>query len=365
MPDMQREMRALISPNGFTPKKGRKAKYLAPIAKGTSRPSLAAMFSIRVPCILFLLCFSCLASAEDRLSARQELVRQVVRESGLSESYVRPLLMQARYTPSVIRRIEHPYEAKPYIEYRKLFVNPQRIDAARKYLREHRYAFDLCEGRYGVQREMIAAILAMETRFGAYLGRDRVLDALVTLSLGYPRRADFFRHQLVALLQLGQEEGLDIRKLVGSYAGAFGVTQFIPTSYRAYAVDANGDGRRDVWHTPEDIVCSVAHYFQAHHWDATRPVMQWLPDTPSLRALQVRNLRNWRSFSKLRGLLGNKVAGWRDDDRVNIIAGGAGKGRELALVHYNFFVITRWNRAFHYAMAASELAAAIAQKEGS
>ncbi len=295
---------------------------------------------------------------------RQALIATVVKESGLSDAYVRSILMQADYLPSVIRRITTPYENKPYEQYRQLFVNEQRLQAARDYLRQHRQVFDVCEQRYGVQREMIAAILAMETRFGAFMGRDRVLDALFTLAVGYPKRAKFFRGELVALLQLAREEHLDIHQLKGSYAGAFGATQFIPTSYRAYAVDADGDGRRDVWHTPADIVCSVGNYFHAHHWDASRPVLQWLPNQKALRDMRVDRLKHWRTFSAIAPLLPVKAANWHADDRVNIITGGAGAGRELALVHYNFYVITRWNRAFHYAMAASELAAAIAQQGG-
>jgi len=303
------------------------------------------------------------ATAMDHSNDRKALITQLVKQTGLASSYIKPLIMKAKFDPSIIKRITTPYEGKPYADYRKLFVDDAHIRSARAYLQQHKKVFDTCEQRYGVQREMIAAILSMETRFGSYMGRDRVLDSLFTLSVGYPRRAKFFRGELAALLQLAQEEGLDPSTMVGSYAGAFGVTQFIPTSFRGYAVDADHDGKRDVWHTPLDIVCSVGRYFQKHHWDASRPIMQWLPATKHTSSWQTQSLKQWHHFAELRPSLNQTASVWRDNDRVNIINGGAGLGKELALVHYNFYVITRWNRAFNYALAASELAAKLSQKE--
>jgi len=297
-----------------------------------------------------------MAAAMDHGKQRVRLIAQLVKHAGLAASYVKPLIMQAKFDPSIIKRITTPYEGKPYVDYRKLFVNAAHIASARAYLQQHKQVFDTCEQRYGVQREMIAAILSMETRFGGYMGHDRVLDSLFTLSIGYPRRAKFFQGELAALLQLAQEEDLDPSTMVGSYAGAFGMTQFIPTSFRGYAVDANHDGKRDVWHTPLDIVCSVGHYFHRHHWDASRPIMQWQPASKAVASWQTKSLKHWHNFAQLRPTLSQPATMWRDDDRVNIIKGGAGKGKEFAVVHYNFYVITRWNRAFNYALAASELA---------
>jgi|UPI00035F0147 membrane-bound lytic murein transglycosylase B len=314
--------------------------------------------------VLLFQSYNAMAASVDHRAERMQLIAQLVKQTGLAEPYVKPLIIQAKFDRSIIKRITTPYEGKAYSDYRKLFVDDAHIRSARAYLKEHKQVFDTCEQRYGVQREMIAAILSMETRFGGYMGRDRVLDSLFTLSVGYPRRAKFFRGELAALLLLAQEEGLDPSTMVGSYAGAFGVTQFIPTSFRGYAVDANHDGKRDVWHTPLDIVCSVGHYFQQHHWDASRPIMQWLPATKAATSWQTRSLKQWHRFSELRATVNQPAAIWRDDDRVNIIKGGAGHGKTFALVHYNFYVITRWNRAFNYALAASELAATLSQKEG-
>jgi len=159
---------------------------------------------------------------------------------------------------------------------------------------------------------------------------------------------------------LCDEEGLEAKDFKGSYAGAFGTTQFIPSSYRAYAVDADKDGKRDVWNSPDDIIHSVAHYFQRHGWDHTRPVAHWLPLIPALKAQAELGLKDWQSLASLRQhsktLRNTALPMWKDDDKVTIINMKTDKGDQMALVHYNFYVITRWNRSYNYAMAVNELA---------
>ncbi|RMH52001.1 MAG: lytic murein transglycosylase B [Zetaproteobacteria bacterium] len=293
---------------------------------------------------------------------RAALVDALVRQTGLPRAEVAAALTQARYRDSVIRRITTPYEARPYAAYRPLFVRRRLADQGRAYLREHAAVFAAARARYHVQPEMIAAILGMESHYGRRRGRDRVLDALYTLAVGYPRRADFFRRELGEFLLMCHEERRDPASVVGSYAGAFGTTQFIPSSYRAYAVDGDGDGRRDVWDSPTDIIYSVANYFHRHHWDDRRPVAHWLPEGAGRRApiaalIAARSLR-WRALADLRPELGRLPAHWRDDDRVTVIALAVEEGVERPLlIHYNFHVITRWNRSRNYAMAATELAA--------
>ncbi len=292
--------------------------------------------------------------------SRHTLAARLTREFGLPEKQVAAVLQQAHFIPGVIERMEAPYEARPWHEYRPLFVTRRLAAEARDYIRAHMADFRRARERYGVQPEIIAAILGMETHFGRHRGRDRVLDALYTLAAGYPRRADFFRKELGHFILLCREEGLKPDSLVGSYAGAFGVTQFIPSSYRAYAVDADGDGRRDVWHSTADITASVAHYFHAHGWDAARPVARWMPpltDRDVVRAMRRAGMRQWMTLKHARPALPPLPAVWRDDDRVSLIRLDTNTGPRDVLVHYNFYVITRWNRSANYAMAATELAA--------
>jgi len=293
-------------------------------------------------------------------SPRQEIILKLQQETGLEPGYIEKAISQATYDASVIKRIKTPYESKAYKEYRPLFVNQKLADKGLAYLKEHQQIFERAEKKYGIQPEIIAAILGMETRYGHYKGRDRVLDALYTLATGYPRRANFFRNELGEFLQLCHEEKLSPTSIQGSYAGAFGTTQFIPSSYRGYAVDADSDGRRDVWESPDDIINSVANYFNRHGWKADRPVAQWLDRLPK-KVFFARMLhdetKKWRKLGELRKHAKlNLPDSWQDDDRVALIQRKTSQGKRTALVHYNFYVITRWNRSYNYAMAITELA---------
>jgi membrane-bound lytic murein transglycosylase B len=293
-------------------------------------------------------------------SPRQEIILKLQQETGLKASFIEKAISQATYDASIIKRIKTPYESRAYKEYRPLFVNQRLADKGMAYLKEHQQIFEHAEKRYGVQPEIIAAILGMETRYGHYKGKDRVLDALYTLATGYPRRANFFRNELGEFLLLCHEEKLSPTSIKGSYAGAFGTTQFIPSSYRGYAVDADSDGRRDVWESPDDIINSVANYFRKHRWDQQRPVAQWLDRVPQkvffAKMLQDET-KKWRRLGELRKhALLNLPDSWSDDDKVALIQRETSQGTRTALVHYNFYVITRWNRSYNYAMAITELA---------
>ncbi len=314
--------------------------------------------------LLLLLLFgpvSALASANDPYAqARAQLAEELSAQTGLAAARIHKALAQARFVPEVIARITRPYEALPYRDYRPLFVNASLIRQGRAYLRAHKDAFARAWHRWHVEPALIAAILGVETHYGTEAGRFRVLDALFTLSVGYPRRAAFFRRELGALLVLADKEGLDPAVLRGSYAGAFGITQFIPSSYLAYAADGDGDGKRDVWHSHADAIASVARYFHAHGWRAHRPVAEWLPrDTnPSLAG----DLRDFQPLRALRHKLPRLHLPWLGGDRVAVLRFETDTGARLALVHQNFYVITRWNRSSNYAMAVAELAAALGCK---
>ncbi len=291
--------------------------------------------------------------------SKAELAARLKAEFNLSGAVIGPILDEARFSPSVIERMRRPYEAKPYAQYRPLFVNHRLASMGHAYISEHSAIFVQAMKQYGVQAEIIAAILGMETRYGRNIGRDRVLDALYTLATGYPKRATFFRKELGNFILLCQEEHLQPDQILGSYAGAFGVTQFIPSSYRAYAVDANGDGKRDVWNSTADIINSVGNYFHLHGWDASRPVARWMPRLPriaSLDYLRKSGTRDWKELKDIRKHLPVLPTAWKDEDRVSLIEMDTKAGRRTALIQYNFYVITCWNRSYNYAMAATELA---------
>ncbi|MDX8394841.1 MAG: lytic murein transglycosylase B [Mariprofundaceae bacterium] len=289
-----------------------------------------------------------------------KLIGQLQEQTKLDTNYIKPIILQAQYDASIVKRMQTPYEGKSYAKYRSLFVHKRLAGKGLDYLKEHQQYFETCQSKYHVQPEIISAILGMETRYGRNKGNDRVLDSLFTLATGYKRRASFFRRELGEFLMLCKEEDLDPLNVKGSYAGAFGTTQFIPSSFRGYAVDADQDGKRDVWDSPTDIIHSVGHYFKRHGWDETRPVAYWLDHTPRghfFETMLKDETKKWHSLAEVRkhGNL-NLPDTWADDDRVALIQRKTKQGTRTALVHYNFHVITRWNRSYNYAMAITELA---------
>jgi len=300
-----------------------------------------------------------LPSSVVQVTSKAELAARLKNEFNLSDTAISAVLDKATFSPGIIERMKRPYEARPYAQYRPLFVNKHLVKLGEGYISEHQTIFTQTMKKYGVQPGIIAAILGMETRYGRNRGRDKVLNALYTLSTGYPRRAAFFRKELGNFILLCQEEHLQADQVTGSYAGAFGTTQFIPSSYRAYAVDADGDGKRDVWNSTPDTINSVANYFHLHGWDANAPVARWMPRLPrtaALEHLRKSGMRDWKKLKEIRGDLPALPSDWKDDDRVSLIEMDTKTGRRTALIHYNFYVITRWNRSYNYAMAATELA---------
>jgi len=297
--------------------------------------------------------------------SRETLTSQLVKDTGLSAKEIRAVLKHATFRPNIIKQMNRQWEAQPYANYRPLFVKPIMQKKGLAYLKQNQAIFTRIEQQYHVDAAIIAAILGIETRFGKSHGNKPVLDSLYTLSTGFPRRAAFFRQQLAAIIEITRQDHLQLDSLKGSYAGAFGSIQFIPTSFRQYAVDADGDGIRDVFHSQADIIASVANYFSRHHWQQHRPAAYWLPVGTRLsrpwQQIAKGKLNHWVSLAALRhdmpDILHTLPAVWRDDDQVSIIEMSTRHGRQFALVHYNFYVIMRYNPSFNYAMAVTEIAA--------
>ena len=215
--------------------------------------------------------------------------------------------------------------------------------------------------RYGVAPEMIVSIVGIETYFGTRMGRYRVLDALATLAFAYPPRAQFFTSELESFLLLSREENVDPKAALGSYAGAMGAGQFIPSSYRAYAVDVDADGKRDLWSNWNDALGSVANYFAEHGWKAGQPVME--------RAIRPESFAGPEPSNKLTldGTVGSVTElGYVFTTTLPTDAPAApysyeaeGGGSEYWIGYHNFAVVTRYNRSTKYALAAFQLSEAI------
>ena len=204
---------------------------------------------------------------------RAAFVSETASKYGLDPAYIDSILARAQIRDSTITAMSRPAETKPWRDYRPIFVTQQRIDGGRAFLAEHREQLAKVEAQYGVPAEIIVAILGVETNWGSNTGKAPVLDALYTLAFNYPRtnlpdkiarenqRETYFRDELGQLFALGKDTGFDIATLNGSYAGAMGWGQFMPSSYRLYAVDGNGDGKRDLFTDLDDVFASVANYF--------------------------------------------------------------------------------------------------------
>ena len=197
----------------------------------------------------------------------QDIIDTLVKEHGFDRSYVIQILKTAKKQDRILESMSSPAEFTwTWDRYRKLFLDDKRISNGKKFIRENSTLFDRVEDEFGVPREIITSILGVETRYGKILGNYRVLDSLVTLGLDFPRRSKFFKSELIQFFILTRENNLDINSVQGSYAGAMGYGQFISSSYRAYAIDYDGDGYADLFNSVPDAVASIANYLKKHGW---------------------------------------------------------------------------------------------------
>ena len=284
---------------------------------------------------------------------------EVAKQHGVSADAVTALLSQAQYQQSIIDAITRPAEAKPWKAYRPIFLTPQRIADGRAFLAQHRAALTAVEKNTGVPAEVVVAILGVETSYGRITGKYRVLDALYTLAFHYPARAPFFRSELGQVFALAREETLDLTAIQGSYAGAMGWGQFMPSSYRAYAKDGDGDGKRDLFASLPDVFASVANYFVAHGWQRGEPVA--LPATRDAQAQPFKPETLEAKFSLIE--LGDK--GYRPRQAVGhavpatLLTLEGAQGEEYWITFKNFYVISRYNRSPLYSLAVWQLAQAL------
>jgi len=312
-------------------------------------------------CLLFLgvLPFQALAGEPASYAAgARGFIDRVATKHGFDKGDLAALLGRARYRQTIVDAIRRPWEAKPWFKYRTLFLTENRIAAGARFMRENRELLARAETEYGVPPEIVAAIIGIETNYGSNLGKHKVLDALTTLGFSYPKRAAFFRKELEEFLLLTREERLDSLAMMGSYAGAVGMPQFIPSSYRAYAVDFDGDGRRDLWNSKADVIGSVASYFVRHGWHADEPVASRVevagPLPKGIRVAEKKPKRPNLTVEQIEAAGIELPQGWGEHGMLNLIRLQAPKD-EYWLGSRNFYVITRYNHSNLYAMAVLQL----------
>jgi membrane-bound lytic murein transglycosylase B len=285
-------------------------------------------------------------------------IDEMVQKHKFSRLELQRYFAKAKLQDGVLNAISRPYEAKPWHQYRNLFITDSHINNGLRFWKKYAAILEKAEKTYGVPAEIIIAILGVETRYGENTGRFPVFDSLSTLAFEYPPRAPFFRSELEQYLLLSREEGLDPMVIKGSYAGAMGTPQFISSSYRRYAIDFTGSGKRDLLHSTEDAIGSVANYFKEHGWKAGEPVAiatevsgkgylqeEWSAKHPKPR-------HSGSELSKLGVKIQNPA--W-NDAKIALISLEGVDAPEFWLGFNNFYVITRYNNSSNYAMAVYQL----------
>ncbi len=293
-------------------------------------------------------------------------IDEMVTEHAFSREALAEVLGKAELKPSIIEKISTPAEKKlTWAEYRKIFLTKERIAAGTSFWLENHDMLERIEKESGVPIEMIVGIIGVETYYGRITGKDRVIDALATLAFDYPPRSKFFRNELVQFLILAREEELDATVPVGSYAGAMGRPQFMPSSFRAYAVDATGDGKRDIWNNWADVAGSVANYFVKHGWRSGEEVVsqatlssRWNKPVPQPKN-KLKAASTVESLSKQGVVFATDLCA---DSKGELLTYEGVGGTEHWVGFHNFFVITRYNRSAMYALAAHQLGQEIAQE---
>lgn len=313
---------------------------------------IQSLFSI----FLLLSNLACAHTVEINASM-QSFAAEMEQKHGFKAKELQALLSETEFRDDIIKSISRPAESKPWHEYRPIFLKQGRIDGGVNFWRENETLLQQVEEEYGVPAEIIVAIIGVETRYGKHTGRYRVLDSLTTLAFGYPKRAKFFRKELEEFLLLSREEQVEPKSAKGSYAGAMGKPQFISSSYRVYAVDYDGDGRRDLWNSNADIIGSVANYFKRHGWRRGEPVTFQASGGSNLEPFVKAGMK---PSIKVADLLNSGLRPQGDiepdaEALSSLVKLDAGKQDEYWFGLHNFYVITRYNHSNLYAMAAYQL----------
>ncbi len=306
------------------------------------------------------------ASYERRPEVRA-FIAEMAAEHGFDPVELRRVFVAARYQPQIVAAMQRPLLEPPkWFEYAPPLLSTGRIEAGVAFWGDHAAALERAAADFGVPPEIIVAIIGIETLYGRNTGRHRVIDALATLAFDYPRRATFFRGELRSYLLLARELGVSPLVPKGSFAGAIGLPQFMPSSYRSYAIDFDADGRVDLWGSADDAIGSVASFLARHDWQRGQPVLLPASLDGTRREAVVQRLDG--GISERRALDAWRADGVEPldapDDLANDPAGLLMLEESDADASYwvatnNFYVLTRYNRSRLYAAAVWNLARAI------
>jgi len=304
-------------------------------------------------------------------SARPEVktfIAEMVQKHNLDAKTLTLAFSKYGSAPEIIEKISAPYEEKPWHNYRALFITEKRINGGKEFWRKNKAALTRAQREYGVPAEVIVAIIGVETSYGENTGKFPVLQALATLAFDYPKRSAFFKQELEQFLLLCNEEHFPLTEIKGSYAGAMGIPQFIPSSYRNHAVDFANIGQRDIINNPPNAIGSVGNYLKTYGWTAKQSVTHKAKVTGNkYKRIQLANKKNPKpnltvAKAKQHGIVTMGKLYLPSNTKVAFLELDQGKkGKEYWLVRDNFYAITRYNHSSHYAMAVYQLSQEIAK----
>lgn len=304
-------------------------------------------------CFTFLIILPMPSAWAVDLPGIPEFMNEMVEKHQFKREELVQVFDNAHHRQDVIDAMNMPSTRKPWLEYRAAFINPKRIDGGMKFWLKYADALERAEKKYGVQQEIIIAIIGVETLYGRHAGNYRTLDALTTLAFDYPRRVDFFRSELEHYLLLAREQSFDLLSIRASYAGALGIPQFMPSSYRKHAVDFNGDGKIDLINSPVDAIGSVANYLKQYGWKPGELVAVRASVDERNRPNDVGAARSLSAWSELGVSTKEKVG---ESVYAYLVDFTLADGKEFWFGFNNFAVITTYNNSSYYAMSVYQLA---------
>ena len=298
-------------------------------------------------------------SAQADISKRKSVKRfinHMVKTEKFDKKELVALFKKIKIRKNILKAIKRPAESKPWYKYRKIFLTNERIQGGVKFWQENEKTLESVQQEYGVPAEIVIAIIGVETKYGNHKGGFHAAEALSTLAFGYPRRAKFFQKELKELLLWSRDEKMDPYSIMGSYAGALGEPQFMPSNVRKYAVDFDGDNKHDLINNSKDAIASVANYFKKHGWITDGPVT--VPAKVKGRSYRRIVKKGIKPRSTVTALAKSGIKPTQEvpgSEKAALIELKLGKGHEYWLGLSNFYVITRYNHSQHYAMAVYQL----------
>jgi membrane-bound lytic murein transglycosylase B len=331
--------------------------------------TMSGLFRVALVVTAFWSAIACADPNYAANSSAAAVIDALVEEEAFDRASLEAVFADARRKDSILKAMSRPAEkTKAWYEYRAIFLTDKRRTQGLEFYAKHRETLARAEQEMGVPAEVIVAIIGVETSYGGNTGSYRVIDALSTLAFDYPSRATFFTQELKHFLILTREQGLDPLSLKGSYAGAMGYGQFMPSSYRSYAIDFDGDGLIDIWNNPVDAIGSVANYFKRHGWRSDAPVVfaaQVAADVPDSWFVQSRkDLLPSHTVAEFSAAGISVEQDLPLEDKVTAMKFELEEGYEYWLGLHNFYVITRYNHSSMYAMSVYQLSREIGEQSG-